>query len=167
VAKKRILIVEDMSDWQEQFRSVLRRTGYAVTTVPTYGEALGELRQEEYHLVIVDLRLSPTDESNRDGVKLLEDLKRLQIPSIVVTGYGTNELARQAIEEYQVFSFMGKDTLDLKKLRQKIKEAFKRIEGREKELRELRYRFLMGEAVGFPESAVGWSLRESQEKYEE
>jgi DNA-binding NtrC family response regulator len=167
VAKKRILIVEDMSDWQEQFRSVLRRTGYAVTTVPTYGEALGELRQEEYHLVIVDLRLSLTDENNRDGVKLLEDLKKLQIPSIVVTGYGTNELARQAIQEYQVFSFMGKDTLDLKKLRQKIKEAFKRIEGREKELRELRYRFLMGEAVGFPKSAIGWSLRESQEKYED
>jgi len=167
VSEKRILIVEDMPDWQEQLGFDLRRDGYNVTAVSTYGEALGELRQTEYQLVIVDLRLSPTDENNRDGVKLLEDLKKLQIPSIVVTGYGTAELAREAFGKYQVFNFMGKDTFDLKKLRQEIKEAFKRIEGREKELRELRYRFLMGEPVGFPESAIGWSLRESREKYEE
>jgi two-component system nitrogen regulation response regulator NtrX len=167
VAEKRILIVEDMPDWQEQLQSVLRRDGYTVTTMPTYGEALGELRRTEYQLVIVDLRLNPIDENNRDGVKLLKDLKMLQIPSIVVTGYGTTELAREASDEYQVFDFMGKDTLDLKKLRRQIREAFLMIEGREKELRELRYRFMKGEVVNFPESAIDWSLRERKQDREE
>lgn len=167
MAEKRILVVEDMADWQAQLKAVLRRDGYGVTVAPTYGEALGELRRGEYQLAIVDLRLSQTDEKNLDGMRLLADLKGLQIPSIVVTGYGTADLARKAFGEYRVFNFIGKDALDLKKLRQEIKEAFAKMDGREKELRELRYRFMRGELVGFQQSAVDWALRESKPVYGE
>jgi DNA-binding NtrC family response regulator len=126
---KRILIVEDMPDWRDQLQATLRRDGYDITTVPSDGEALAELRRNPYELVLVDLRLSPADESNRDGMELLRDLARANIPAVVVTGYGGVELARKAIDQYHAFDFMEKQTLDLNRLREVIKAAFKKVKG--------------------------------------
>jgi CheY-like chemotaxis protein len=85
---KRILVVEDMPDWRDQLQATLRRDGYDINTAPSYGEALAELRRNPYDLALVDLRLSPADESNRDGMELLRDLDKVKIPAVVVTGYG-------------------------------------------------------------------------------
>jgi DNA-binding NtrC family response regulator len=165
--EKRILIVEDMRDWRDQLENTLRRGGYQVTTVPSYGEALGELRRQPYQIAIVDLRLSLTDQNNLDGMKLLSDLSAMQIPAIVLTGFGTPELVRQAYDELAVFDFVDKQNLDLKRFREIIKDAFRKIEGREKELSELRARFLRGEVINYPEKPLGWSLREGAGSYEE
>ncbi len=164
---QRILIVEDMPDWRDQLQATLRRDGYDITTVPSYGEALAELRRNPYELVLVDLRLSPADESNRDGMELLRDLAKEGIPAIVVTGYGSVEWARKAIEQYQAFDFMEKQTLDLNRLRKVIKAAFKKAKEKEKELRELRERVFRGEVITFdvPEDAVNPLLREKRERY--
>jgi DNA-binding NtrC family response regulator len=164
---KRILVVEDMPDWRDQLQATLRRDGYDITTVPSYGEALAELRRNPYELVLVDLRLSPADESNRDGMELLHDLDKVKIPAVVVTGYGGVELARKAIDRYHAFDFMEKQTLDLNRLREVIKAAFKKVKGKEKELRELREKVFRGEIITFdvPEDAVNPLLREDQEDY--
>jgi DNA-binding NtrC family response regulator len=164
---KRILIVEDMPDWRNQLQATLRRDGYNITTVPSYGEALAELRRNPYELALVDLRLSPADESNRDGMELLRDLAKAKIPAVVVTGYGGVELARKAIDQYHAFDFMEKQTLDLNRLREVIKAAFKKVKGKEKELRELRERVFRGEVITFdvPEDAVNPLLREKRERY--
>jgi DNA-binding NtrC family response regulator len=164
---KRILVVEDMPDWRDQLQATLRRDGYDITTVPSYGEALAELRRNPYELALVDLRLSPADESNRDGMVLLRDLDKLKIPAVVVTGYGGVELARKAIDQYHAFDFMEKQTLDLDRLREVIKSAFKKVEGREKELLKLREKVFRGEIITFdvPEDAVNPLLREDREDY--
>jgi len=164
---RNILIVEDMRDWRDQLEVTLRRDGYAVTAVASYGEALSELRRSEYQLVITDLRLSASDENNRDGMILLEDLAILGIPAIVLTGYGTAELARRAFRDYGVVAFLEKKDLDLKKLRQVVKETFRSVEEREKELAELRARFLRGEIVSLPRNRIEWALREQPEEYGE
>jgi DNA-binding NtrC family response regulator len=164
---KRILVVEDMPDWRDQLQATLRRDGYDITTVPSYGEALAELRRNPYELALVDLRLSPADESNRDGMVLLRDLDKLKIPAVVVTGYGGVELARKAIDQYHAFDFMEKQTLDLDRLREVIKAAFKKVEGKEKELRELREKVFRGEIITFdvPDDAVNPLLGEEREDY--
>ena len=108
-----ILVVEDMQDWSEQLSSTLKRDGYAVKTAGNYVEALDKLHRREYQLAIVDLRLSPNDEDNRDGMELLRDLANLKIPSVVVTGYGTTELARDASDEGTLY-FLEKNKLDIK-----------------------------------------------------
>lgn len=162
-----ILIVEDMPDWRDQLANTLKRDGYAVTTVASYGEALGELRRNEYQLVIVDLRLSPSDENNRDGMILLEDLAELKIPAIVVTGYGTAELARRAFRDYGTLDFLEKKDLKLKKLRQVVRESFRKAEEVEKELSELRAKFLRGEIVTLPQGRLERALREKPETYGE
>lgn len=161
-----ILIVEDMRDWRDQLASTLQRDGYAVTTVASYGEALGELRRSEYQLVIVDLRLSPADENNRDGMILLEDLAALKIPAIVVTGYGTAELARRAFRDYGTLDFLEKKDLELGKLRKVVKEAFRQAEEMEKELAELRAKFLRGEIIRLPQNRLERALRERPEDYD-
>ena len=166
---KNILIVEDMRDWREQLASILRRDGYSVTTAANYGEALGVLRRDEYQLVIVDLRLSPSDENNRDGMILLKDLSDLKIPAIVVTGYSTAEIAREAFRDYGTLDFLEKQDLEIKKLRQSVREAFQKAEATEKELAELRAKFLRGETIKLrsPEDRLGRVLREETEKYDE
>jgi len=160
-----ILIVEDMSDWRDQLNCTLRRDGYTVTTVANYGEALGELRRNEYQLVIVDLRLSPSDENNRDGMTLLQDLAVLKIPAIVVTGYGSAELARRAFRDYGTLDFLEKKDLKLEKLRQVVRGAFRKAEEMEKELSELRAKFLRGEIISLPQTRLEWALREKPLEY--
>lgn len=165
MVSKNILVVDDMRDWRDQLEVTLRRDGYAVTAVASYGEALGELRRSEYQLVITDLRLNAADENNRDGMVLLEDLATLGIPAIVLTGYGTAELARRAFRDYGVVAFLEKKDLDLKKLRQVVRETFRSVEEREEELAELRARFLRGEIVTYPRDRLERALREKPEEY--
>lgn len=145
-----ILIVEDMRDWRDQLSSVLRRDGHRVTAAASYVEALSALKQNEYHLVIVDLRLSPSDENNRDGMLLLADLQDLKIPAIVVSGYSTADLARQAFRDYGTLDFLEKKDLELSELRKAVRDAFARADQMEAELRELRARFLRGETIRMP-----------------
>jgi len=164
MAAKNILIVEDMADWRAQLASTLKREDYKVTAVASYGEAIGEMRRNEFQLVIVDLRLSPSDEDNRDGMILLGDLAALKIPALVVTGYGTAELTRKAFRDYAVVDFLAKP-FDLRKLRQVVKDSFRKAEKLEKELSELRARFLRGEIIRLSEDRLGQVLRESPEKY--
>ena len=165
MASKNILVVDDVRDWRDLLASILKQDGYAVTTVASYGEALGELRRNEYQLVITELRLSAADENNRDGMILLEDLAALRIPAIVVTGYGTAELARPAFRDYGTLDFLEKKELDLKKLRKIVKEAFRKAEDMEKELAELRARFMRGEIIRLSKDRLGPALRERAERY--
>jgi len=162
---KRVLIVEDMQDWRDQLQATLRRGGYDITTVPSYGEALAELRRSPYDLALVDLRLSPADEDNRDGMELLRDLDKAKIPAVVVTGYGGVDLARKAIDQYHAFDFMEKQTLDLDRLREVIRAAFKKTKEKKKDLRKLREKVFRGEIITFdvPEDAVNPLLREERE----
>jgi hypothetical protein len=62
---------------------------------------------------------------------------------------------------------MEKQTLDLNRLREVIKAAFKKVKGKEKELRELREKVFRGEIITFdvPDDAVNPLLREEREDY--
>lgn len=165
MSARNILIVEDMRDWRDQLESILHRDRYSVTTVTSYGEALGELRRSEYQLVIVDLSLNEADENNRDGMILLEDLASLGIPAIVLTGYGTAELARKAYRDYGIVDFLEKKDLDLKKLRKIVKEVFNKAKEMEKELSELRAKFMRGEIITLPQDRLKTVLREKPKEY--
>ena len=162
---KKILIVEDMPDWREQLASTLKRDGYTVASVASYGEALGELRRDDYHAVIVDLRLSETDVNNRDGMILLEDLAKLRLPAIVLTGYGTAELARKAFQDFDVVDFLEKKDLNLKKFRQIVKESVRQKEKKKKELADLRDKFLNGEIIKLQGDRVKNILSKKPENY--
>lgn len=165
MASRKILVVDDVPEWRDQFEAALRRDGYEVTAVTSYGEALSELRWNEYQLVITELCLSAADENNLDGMMLLEDLAALGIPAIVLTGHGTAELARKAFRDYGVVAFLEKKDLKPERLRQAVGETFSRADELEKELAELRARFLRGEIIRLPENRLKHVLREKPEEY--
>lgn len=118
-----VLVVEDNLNWREQLTSILRDEGYAVETASDYVEALGQLRRRAFDLLVVDLRLSDADETNRKGMGLLNDAYERQIPTIIVTGYGTSELAEEAYHEYGVYDFISKGNFDSGRFRESVKQA--------------------------------------------
>lgn len=117
-----ILIVEDERLWRNKLTRWLRSEGYIARTAASYGEALGRLRQSEFDLVIVDLGLRPGEES-LDGMDLLDDAAQRQICAIVVTGRGTAQTAKCAYEDYDVFQFLEKASLDRERFVIVVREA--------------------------------------------
>ena len=111
--QRRILLVEDMPNWQANLRHMLEGEGYCVEIVGSYGEARTELHSKKYDLAIVDLRLRSTKEDNVEGMKVIAEAYRRGIRSIVVTGYPSEELVDQAFQEYNAFFQRGCSCLRL------------------------------------------------------
>ncbi|MBN1995540.1 MAG: response regulator [Anaerolineae bacterium] len=127
--RKRILVVDDVPDWRAILQDVLK-SDYEVKTVDNYQAAMDVIRKREAELVIVDLRLSPTDENDRQGMELLKQLAEHRINSIVLTGYPERALQEEAQEKYKAFEFIDKSKVagNLKRLREVVREAFKILE---------------------------------------
>lgn len=163
--RKRILVVDDVEDWRAELKAILRHE-YEVITAANYHDAMEVIRNREADLVIVDLRLSPGDESDRQGMELLKQLAEYRINSIVLTGYPEQELQEEAEEQYQIFDFIDKGTLakNFQRLRDVVREAFELLEVKEK----LKARSIQAasalQTVNFPEELSSWPLRKFREK---
>lgn len=130
--KGRILIVEDTSSWQDIFGEALTAQGYDVKQATSYGEAKEILDRRSFDVAIVDIRLSEGDTSNKDGMRVLEKIRdEGDLTSfIIVSGYATVGLTREAFKKYGVLDFLEKDRfqeeefLDLVKLGVQEARAF-------------------------------------------
>lgn len=158
--QRTILIVDDVEDWRDQLTSILKRNGYQVDVARNYQEALKKVKHNPPELVIVDLRLDPVDEDNRDGVQLLEMLASLRINALVLTGYSDSTLKQKA-ETLDVIGVLEKSFIaqSLSTLKEVINEIFREIETRTQYRIEATKKFYRGEVVGFPEQAAGYPLR--------
>ncbi|HEY85100.1 MAG TPA: response regulator [Chloroflexi bacterium] len=156
---KKILVVDDVKDWRDQLRSILKRSGYTVDTAKNYSEALEKIKYGQAELVIVDLRLDPVDENNRDGMKLLEILEKKRINALVLSGYGTSSLMEQA-KLMQAVGFLKKN-ISLNKLKEVVKVIFAEIKKRDLNRAVETRKFYRGEIVGYPPEAAGYPLQES------
>jgi DNA-binding NtrC family response regulator len=158
--QKRILIVDDVPDWRSMLRSILRGE-YEVLTASGYQEAMDIVRRREAELVIVDLRLNPTDENDRQGMELLEELAKHRINSIVLTGYPEQDLQEEAEEKYKTFDFIDKSSLagNLQRIRDVVREAFSLLERKEKEKAQSIREASALQAVSFSENLSSWPLR--------
>jgi DNA-binding NtrC family response regulator len=158
--RKRVLVVDDVPDWRAQLQSILKGE-FEVITVDSYQAAIEVIRDRGAELVIVDLRLSPTDEENRQGMDLLKLLAEHRINAIVLTGYPEHELQEEAEEKYKIFDFIDKSVLaqNVQKLRDVVREAFKLLEGKEKEKSEAIQAARAGRPVFFPDELSSWPLR--------
>ena len=122
----KILIVEDYPDWRELLSGMLQREGLDVETASTLEEARDILlKHKDLDLAILDIRLVETDESNEDGMRLLEDIHRHQAHTrvIMITGHGNMESQRRAFREFKAFDFFRKEQFDSEDFRRGIQEA--------------------------------------------
>ena len=92
----KILVVDDDKQLADMLVSYLSKLGYQA--VAAYGgrEALDRFDQEDFQLLITDLRMP-----EMDGIELLETVKALdsRVCVMVITGYGTVESAVEAIKK--------------------------------------------------------------------
>jgi DNA-binding NtrC family response regulator len=115
-----VLLVEDHETTRVTLAGVIEREGHKVTSVASAGVAREKLREEEYDLVITDLRLP-----DGDGMELLDETKRLSggSPVILITGHGNEETAVQAMKR-GAFNYLAKP-IDLNRLRAEMESALR------------------------------------------
>ena len=162
---KRILVVDDVPDWRATLHEALNGD-YQVKTVDNYQSAMDVIEQRDADLVIVDLRLSPTDENNRQGMDLLKQLARYRINAIVLTGYSDQALQTEAEDEYQAFDFIDKSTLgrNLQQLRDVVKEAFKLLERKQDEKDKQIKKASSLQTVTFDRDLSSWPIKKYRKK---
>lgn len=101
----KVLIVDDDASILKVLSSVLQRQGYVTCCAETGEEAIEILENDPFDLLITDLRLG----IGMDGVELLHrsHLIRRRLTAIMITGYGTVDVAVQAMKE-GAFDFITK-----------------------------------------------------------
>ena len=115
-----VLLVEDHETTRITLAGVIEREGCKVTAVASAGAAREKLRDEEFDMIITDLRLP-----DGDGMELLEEARRLSAgsPVILITGHGSEETAVQAMKK-GAFNYLSKP-IDLNRLRAEIEGALR------------------------------------------
>jgi DNA-binding NtrC family response regulator len=92
----RLLLVDDEIGYLEVLSKRLTRRGYKVTTASSGTEAIRALRQWEFDLAVVDLKME-----DMDGIEVLKIFKKMD-PSlrvIMLTGHGSERAARDGISQ--------------------------------------------------------------------
>jgi len=118
--KKRILIVDNETDFSELLQFRLRHLNYHVLAAATGTEALTKARTESPDVILLDLLLP-----DFDGLTLCEILRRRsptrEIPVILITAV-TSEATRCAAKIAGASSFLGKP-LDFENLKIQLENA--------------------------------------------
>ena len=122
-----LLLVEDEEQVYRTLQRRLTNEGYQVTLATTYEEAARQLRTAHFHLAIFDVRLNAADESDQSGLRLLEELDQLGLldimPCIVMTAYGTLQMALHALQDLGAVRFIPKEPYYITKLLDAIREV--------------------------------------------
>ena len=99
-----ILIVDDEKNYLVVLEALLRPEGYEIITADNAVDALRLVRESDLDLIITDMKMP-----GMSGMELLEECKKLipELPLIMMTAYGTIELAVEAIKK-QAFDYIAK-----------------------------------------------------------
>ncbi len=92
---QRILVIDDEELIRSLMEAVLVKDGHHVTCVASGEEGIAEIRNQEYSLAVVDLKLPGID-----GLEVLRQTKKIA-PStevILITGYATLETAIESLK---------------------------------------------------------------------
>jgi DNA-binding NtrC family response regulator len=121
--KLELLVVDDEPIVGKRLKSALERYGYEVETFETGQSAIQRLKERQFDIVISDVRME-----DADGLDVLEAVKQSssRTKTILITGYATVELAREALAK-GAFDFLAKP-FQPKDLREMIEKAAKELE---------------------------------------
>jgi excisionase family DNA binding protein len=93
-AEARILVIDDDETICSLFKDTLEDAGYKVTAVTNSYEGLELVKNEDYDLVFLDLKMP-----GLDGAELLGQIRAVkpEMPVTVVTGYPESDLMMKAL----------------------------------------------------------------------
>ncbi len=115
---KPILLVEDEAVMRESVRDWLTDVGYQVETAEDGEQALETIAEQEFGLLILDLRLP-----GKDGLEVLQEArdKHPQLKGVIITAYPSVETAVEALKRGAV-DYLPKP-FDLNQLEEIIRET--------------------------------------------
>ena len=121
MATSKILVVDDEQSVATTIKAILQLDGNEVTAVTTGAEALAQLREHEFDVVLTDLRLD-----DLDGIEILRETQKLwpDTVSIMLTGYASLESAVTALRS-GAYDYLIKPS-DVDELRATIGRALER-----------------------------------------
>jgi signal transduction histidine kinase len=93
VQPRRVLVVDDEYGPRESIAYTLA-TSFSVETAERAAEALKKIKDQHFHVVVLDIRMP-----EMDGIKALEELRKIDpyVSVIILTGYGMLSTAQQAM----------------------------------------------------------------------
>ncbi len=93
VQLRRVLVVDDEYGPRESIAYTLA-TNFSVETADRAAEALKKIKEKDYHVVVLDIRMP-----EMDGIRALEELRKIDphVSVIILTGYGMLSTAQQAM----------------------------------------------------------------------
>lgn len=122
---RRILVVDDERSMREFLEIMLQKDGYIVRCAASGLEALEILKQQQFDLVITDIRMKPVD-----GLEVLRQCKHLSPSTVVImiSAYASTETAVAAMRE-GAYDYLPKP-FKIDEMRRVIQSALK-TQGRE------------------------------------
>ena len=119
-SKAHILVVDDEPNVLVTYRLILQQQGYEVTAALSSDEARKALAEEDIDLLLCDLSL----EKQENGFDVIEfgRQKNPQMPTVLLTGYATQEANDRAEELCIPMLFK---PIDIKELLQTISEMLR------------------------------------------
>ena len=122
--KLRVLVLDDEPIVCKRLQPALEKLGFEVDTFTQSVEAMHQVQQSAYDIVITDLKMKEID-----GMRFLEEVKkrRPQTEVIVITGFATMETARQSFQK-GVFDFIAKP-FKLSEIQDAVTRAAAKIRG--------------------------------------
>ena len=127
MASSKVLVVDDEQSVATTIKAILQLDGNEVTAVTSGKEALALLRDNEYDVVLTDLRLD-----DLDGIEILRETQKLwpDTVSIMLTGYASLESAVSALRS-GAYDYLIKPS-DVDELRATIGRALERRQLRQR-----------------------------------
>lgn len=94
--KIRLLLVDDEVGYLEVLSKRLGKRGLVVTTASTGQQAIQTLRNNDFDVAVVDLKMT-----DMDGIEVLNIFKKMDpdLAVIILTGHGSEQAAREGIEK--------------------------------------------------------------------
>ena len=102
--KIKLLVVDDEAIVGKRLKPSLEKHGYEVETLGNGRSAIERIGEKDFDIVITDVRMDDVD-----GMQILEHVmaKSPRTKVIIITGYATVELAREALAK-GAFDFIAK-----------------------------------------------------------
>jgi len=102
--KLKIMVIDDENIVGKRLKPVLEKSGDIVETFEDGVSALARFEEEPFDIVVTDIRMEKID-----GIEVLERVlaKSSRTKVIIITGYATVEVAREALSK-GAFDFIAK-----------------------------------------------------------
>ncbi len=130
----RLLVVDDQVGVRRLISEVLMDEGYIVEQAATGREALERIKQKNYQLVLLDVKMP-----EMDGLETLREMRKIKpaVPVVLLTAYGESEIMKKA-EQMGVQHFINKP-FDLEELRFTVQRVLAGGRSRAEVVKEIGY----------------------------